>query len=316
MTEAERAPPCPACGATSAVATWIVTDKLDIARRPLTLSRCACGLVYQPRRFGDDELARWYAYMGHNPANFEETPFLRLRLARQLAPLARYRNGGRLLDVGCGGGLLLRVAERLGWTPYGTEISPTCATALRPLLGARLHEGDLATAPFEAGSFDVITLSEVIEHLPQPARLLGQARSLLRPGGALFLTTPNRAGLAGRILDDRWRVVGDEHLCYFTAPTLTAMLAREGFEVERVWSTGFDLRALRDVWPRHRATTPAPPAPATDAQPLRVKAPSSAAVLRARLLSSAIDVLNVVARTSGLGDGLRAIARRPASGTA
>ena len=54
----------------------------------------------------------------------------------------------RLLEVGCGGGLFVRSAIAAGWEVWGTEISPSCAAALRPLIGARLHQGTIETAPF------------------------------------------------------------------------------------------------------------------------------------------------------------------------
>ena len=106
--------------------------------------------------------------------------------------------GARALDVGCGGGLLSEALSRAGATVTGIDLAPGMVEV------ARLHaaeEGlnvDYRVAAAEelaadlAGSFDVITCMEMLEHVPQPARMLATLAALVRPGGALFVSTLNR----------------------------------------------------------------------------------------------------------------------------
>jgi 2-polyprenyl-6-hydroxyphenyl methylase/3-demethylubiquinone-9 3-methyltransferase len=106
--------------------------------------------------------------------------------------------GARALDVGCGGGLLSEALSRHGATVTGIDLAPGMVEV------ARLHaaeEGlvmDYRVAAAEelaadlAGSFDVITCMEMLEHVPQPAQMLATLAALVRPGGAVFVSTLNR----------------------------------------------------------------------------------------------------------------------------
>src|SRR6185312_7489679 len=106
--------------------------------------------------------------------------------------------GARALDVGCGGGLLSEALSRKGATVTGIDLAPGMVEV------ARLHaaeEGiavDYRMAAAEelaadmAGSFDVITCMEMLEHVPQPARMLATLGALARPGGSVFVSTLNR----------------------------------------------------------------------------------------------------------------------------
>jgi SAM-dependent methyltransferase len=94
---------------------------------------------------------------------------------------------------------------------------------------------------FEAGSFDVVTMIELLEHVPQPARFLSNATGWLRRGGLLYITTPNVRGLNGRILGLKWSIVSPpEHVVLWTAPALLRALAKAGLQVFRVRAEGFN----------------------------------------------------------------------------
>lgn len=294
--------PCPSCGAQRAVPALEPPSKADLEGAPLRIVRCvACGTLYQPRRFSSDVIARHYEYMGRpDPAG----PLLRRRLRRLLSPLERVRTHGRLLDVGCGIGGLLEVAAELGWTPFATEVSASCCAQLRPRLHDRLHEGELTGAPFAAGSFDAVVLVEVIEHLLDPRDYLAAAHKLLRPGGALLLTTPNVDGSSARLLGSRWRSFANEHLCYFGPRTLGALLERTGFRDVRIRCTGLDLASYRfALHPGH-----ASPGPATDRRP--GAAPAARPSLRDALVDLGLEAMNVPIAALRAGDTLKAIAYR------
>jgi 2-polyprenyl-3-methyl-5-hydroxy-6-metoxy-1,4-benzoquinol methylase len=219
-----------------------VEGKRDILGEPLELVRCvACSLTFQPKRFSEEQLANWYEYMGHNEANSVVSPLIHLRLASQVLQLASFRRNGRLLEIGCGGGPFLRAARDHGWEVYGTEISESCVALLRPWIGERLHQGSLEGAPWPTQHFDVVVMMEVIEHLEDPANVCRQARALLRPGGALYITTPNFRGVSARVFGDGWRTVADEHLQYYDVSSLTLLLERCGFRVERALFTNVDV---------------------------------------------------------------------------
>ena len=106
---------------------------------------------------------------------------------------------GRLLDVGVGRGELLRVALSQGWTAIGVEPSPSFAEYARLYSGAEIECRPVEECVFPSGSFDVVILAAVLEHLYHPDETLGAIAHALRPGGALFLDVPNERGLYFRV---------------------------------------------------------------------------------------------------------------------
>jgi SAM-dependent methyltransferase len=174
-----------------------------------------------------------------------------------------------------------------------------------------LHAGDLASAPFAPGHFDVIVALEVIEHLPDPGAYLRQVLRLLRPGGALLLTTPNIAGMSGRILGTRWRVVCDEHLTYFDASSLRRLLSEVGFHRVGIEFTGLDLAPL--VYAKKMVRRQAPAAQ----QQLRPSGPLSppgqvASRLKTRVADGMMEITNAALGLLRLGDSLKVLAVKPA----
>jgi SAM-dependent methyltransferase len=136
---------------------------------------------------------------------------------------------GTLLDLGGGTGEFTRVALDAGRDAYSYDISPEATAAARQLVGDRaLSE--------PATGFDVVTLWCVVAHLPEPRELLASLRTLLRPGGTLWLTTPNFAFQRryARLLAFVHRPLlfgsGDDHLWHFTAQSLRLLLESQGFD--------------------------------------------------------------------------------------
>lgn len=144
-----------------------------------------------------DQAADYSDY--YHDGNLEVPAFVERRLDEVVAGFDPYRGGGRWLDVGCGAGALMRAAARRGWTAVGTEVAAGAAEAVRAQ-GFHVHLGALHKLPLERGSFDVVSLVEVIEHVPEPAALMTDAARMIRPGGAVYLTTPHGRGLSARLL--------------------------------------------------------------------------------------------------------------------
>ena len=104
----------------------------------------------------------------------------------------------RILDIGCGGGLLTEALARHGAHVTGIDLAPAMVEVAR----LHAHESQLQIdyqvcsaeqfVPISRAPFDVITCMELIEHVPSPAQLLQAAAQLLRPGGHLFISTINR----------------------------------------------------------------------------------------------------------------------------
>jgi SAM-dependent methyltransferase len=135
----------------------------------------------------------------------------------------------RILDVGCGNGAFLELARRAGWQVAGVEPDPVAAARaaereieIRHRLDDWLHNGP---------AFDFATVSHVLEHVHEPPRLLETLFNLLRPGGGIFLETPNIESVGHSIYGRDWRgLEAPRHLVIFNRESLTNALSRSGFE--------------------------------------------------------------------------------------
>ena len=150
---------------------------------------------------------------------------------------------GHVVDVGAGLGFFVKEALEAGWRAEGWEMSPGAVAWGRGQIGiSALHAGRVEEAGLAPGSVDAITLWDVIEHLPDPVSLLRWAHETLRPGGLLFLQTPNvdfqlvRARLQRRLrgLSEEVSLLeASEHLNDFSVRSMRAALAKAGFERSR-----------------------------------------------------------------------------------
>ncbi|BCA54236.1 putative SAM-dependent methyltransferase [Nitrospira sp. KM1] len=163
-----------------------------------------------------------------------------------------WRGEGRVLDVGCGAGGNLRTLEEQGWRVAGIEISPVAAEHARALVTGPIHTGTLETAPFSAGSFDLVLMSHSLEHLPSPVDALGRVHRLLADGGLLIVVVPNEQSFEARLFG-RWWFHWDppRHFYHFNRRTLSDALAHAGFRVEKIRtgvSSTFFMASLERLW--------------------------------------------------------------------
>jgi SAM-dependent methyltransferase len=177
---------------------------------------------------------------GYDRLDDEPPPaFLDSILGDVIASFEPYRKTQRLLDVGYGAGGFLRVAKARGWTTHGVEVSGAAVEVGKKHGLGELHHGDFRTVSLEDSSFDVIIMAELIEHLPDPMSFLRRARTLLRPGGLLYMTTPHGRGLSGRVLGTSWSVLcPPEHLQLFSIASARRCVEEAGFGRSRVYTQG------------------------------------------------------------------------------
>lgn len=213
------------------------------AYRRAHLVRCRdCGLVFAGRRPSAAELADHYG--SYSRADYD-SPITRKRYRELLGSFERYRQTDRILDVGCGIGFFLEEARDCGWEAHGSEFEERAVEIVRAK-GLSCAQAPIGPDTFEPDSFDVVTAFEVVEHVSDPLVEAATIASALRPGGLLYLTTPNFGSLSRRLLRGRWSLVGyPEHLSYFTPSTLRSWLGRFGFVPVELTTTGISLARLR-----------------------------------------------------------------------
>ncbi len=175
-----------------------------------------------------------------------------LRYAAFHASLIQPRHvaSGRLLDVGCGNGRFVAWARLAGWDACGVERDPVSAAIARRLTGCRIHASlaELRAGLRASGTadavFDVITLNHVLEHLPEPAAMLAEIHSLLRPGGELHIGVPNWNSWTRRLFGSTWFALEpSRHLVMFTPRRLRRLVQDCGFTVESMTTSSLRERA-------------------------------------------------------------------------
>jgi 2-polyprenyl-3-methyl-5-hydroxy-6-metoxy-1,4-benzoquinol methylase len=182
-------------------------------------------------------LARRFGYeLRRLPSLVDFLPGLLWRIKLRLAHVPRFVPKGRLLDIGCAwGGYLWRMQE-LGWEVYGVELNGEAARFAREELGlANVRSGSFAELDFPDGSFDVVHMSMVLEHLHDPAEALRRISKLLRHDGQFILSVPDISGFEARLFKDKcYTLQVPQHLSHFSPETATRLLRQAGFVVEEI----------------------------------------------------------------------------------
>jgi 2-polyprenyl-3-methyl-5-hydroxy-6-metoxy-1,4-benzoquinol methylase len=236
-----RQRPCPTCGSADA--------HHELAKDHMQLVRCAaCDLVYVSPTFDAAHYREVYASLeyqeivrdlGIKSHDYRVERFGRERVALMAAHLHAARP--RYLDVGCSTGFVVEAARDAGWDAVGTDLNPSAVEFGRSRQ-LDLRTAALEDAGFEAGSFDAVSLFDVLEHLLNPVQTLRACARLLRPGGIVFLYVPNYDS-ASRLLmgKDAHFIWPTHHLNYYTPATIRDLMAREGLDTVYVATEGLDV---------------------------------------------------------------------------
>lgn len=144
---------------------------------------------------------------------------------------------GKLLDIGCANGFFLERVKAGGWEGFGLELNSAAAREARAK-GFTVYEGHLEKWGWELpeSAFDAVTMLEILEHVLDFRQALGFARRLLRDGGVLILSTPNRFGLPQFFVPGFFRKKAREHLWYFSRRSLALLLEQSHFQILKLQS--------------------------------------------------------------------------------
>jgi SAM-dependent methyltransferase len=230
-----------------------------------TLDEClSCGQIMQNPLPTAEQLSKGYSaeYAPYQPA-WKHAGWPVWKILRQLTTwrrarrLKRYGAGTRLLEVGCGGGDFLYAVNRAGWEVKAVEYSAGLADALRNELGFDVRAGDLTPGLWQDGSFDVVVMWSVLEHLRNPIEALMTASAYLKPGGVLLIQIPTRYGIKqGKEFQDLWALLDlPRHLSFFGKELLADLCERAGMKLTLfktpLWETAWCYYASVSNYARH-----------------------------------------------------------------
>lgn len=279
---------CPTCGAND-VAPELTKDHM-------TIVRCrSCDLVFTNPVFDERHYREMYGSteyqtimrdLGEQSHVYRVERFGAERVAlieQQLEPSA---GPVRYLDVGCSTGFVVEAARGRGWNATGIDLNPS-AIEFGKGRGLDLRVASLEDEPFEPGSFDAVSLFDVLEHLPAPAAVVQQCTRLLKPGGILFLYVPNYDSASRMLMHGEAHFIWPtHHLNYYTPTTIRDFLLRQGLDPAWLTTEGLDFADY--IWYRRE-----------------VLGKDTAQ------LEELLDTLQFLANAGAYGKNLRVIARRP-----
>jgi 2-polyprenyl-3-methyl-5-hydroxy-6-metoxy-1,4-benzoquinol methylase len=232
--------------------------------------RCRlCGLERIDPQPTDAELARiygshYYDAWGVAEAAEAVAAMKQATFRRVIGAAGELPQRAKVLDCGAATGFLMQTAAALGYDPYGVELSAHGAGAIAARFGAdHVFEGHLEEARFphlDARPFAAVFMCDYLEHVRDPAGVLRRAAALLQPGAPLVISTPRVGSVTQRCMGAGWTHYKTEHLYYFTADNLRALLAHSGFGQARhgpAWKTmTVDYLRHQLATYRHPALTP------------------------------------------------------------
>jgi SAM-dependent methyltransferase len=196
----------------------------------------ACSLVWIEPRPSSAELADNYEeYLPVDPGEIAAWDRMMKPVVDSSINVISGRTGcgmGRVLDIGCGFGFFLREMKNRGWQAEGVEISPAGSRYTRDMLNVPVHARPLEELELADDVFDVVTLFYVIEHVPDPIKLLAEVNRILKPGGLVLLRWPHSTPivkLLGRLSGKLDLYHTPYHLYDFSPATMNALLRRTGF---------------------------------------------------------------------------------------
>ena len=163
--------------------------------------RCRdCGIIFLSPQPTPEDLRRLYSAeyfeqdyrCGHTGSYFDDQTLAALVDDALLGRIQKRKHTGRFLEVGCAGGAFLDAARRRGYAVQGVEFSEDAAAFARKRFGLDVFTGDVLDTHFPDGSFDVVFMGDVIEHLRDPAKTLNEVHRIMATGGLLVLACPSQ----------------------------------------------------------------------------------------------------------------------------
>jgi SAM-dependent methyltransferase len=221
-------PICPVCDS--------VTSRTFVAVRDMITYKCrSCDTVYLFPPPTQETVDALYtdAYAGASTGYFTKVEKKLRRSRGRMRRLRAFVGSGRFLDIGCNGGFMVHAAQQLGFDPFGIDLDPIS------IAYAKTHYPDchFSITPVEqfattAEPFDLVYCSEVIEHVPAPRAFAAAIARLAKPGGYLYITTPDISHWRVPTDVTQWDAFGPpSHCVYFNPASLANLLKGAGFTV-------------------------------------------------------------------------------------
>ncbi len=215
------------------------TQIIQKADPPYQVVKCLnCGLVYTNPQPDQKDIEAHYKETYYRDWIDKQMTRRKRMWTKRLRDIRNIKKSGRLLDVGCGIGTFLNLAQDSGYAIRGTEISEYGSKYVKKQLNIEVFKGDVKEAQFPSDYFDIITLWHTLEHLPHPLSDLREIHRILAPTGLIVIAVPNVNNYITRFfyLIARRKSLKlfstdakEWHFYHFSLRTLRALMEKAGF---------------------------------------------------------------------------------------
>ncbi|MDF2438814.1 MAG: methyltransferase [Bacteroidota bacterium] len=224
---------CTVCGSSQVEIKFNLTPERQI------LCCLKCGVEFLFPQLNDTELHQLYSENYYKAwgisGNSENESTKQMKIATfqlRLDLIKKYVSTGKILDVGCATGYFLEAAREGGYGPYGVELSEYSATIAKQKFGEeKIYNGTIETCKFADGMFDVIAMSDLIEHVRIPEQTLKKAAALLKDDGVIMIMTPDTKTVSNNLMGTKWTHYKLEHFFYFSHGSMCFLASLCGLEV-------------------------------------------------------------------------------------
>ncbi len=146
--------------------------------------------------------------------------------------LNKYKSTGYLLEVGCSFGFYLQTFEKNGYRTVGIDISSKAVEYITSRLGLNAVTGRFDTFKFNDNIYDIITMFDVIEHFPNPKKIIIRAKKILKKDGILIIQTPNFSSIMSKLTRLNWVwLLVPQHLFLYSINPIKYLLVKNGFKI-------------------------------------------------------------------------------------
>ncbi|MDP3997092.1 MAG: bifunctional glycosyltransferase/class I SAM-dependent methyltransferase [bacterium] len=211
---------------------------IEDTNKQLPIYRCpSCSHGFTPLNNSFEQLSHLYKYAPLDTVYLSEKVTRQKTARKILSRISANKKPGHLLDIGAGPGFFLNEAKKQGWRVTGIEPSIASASYAEAEFGlTNIQTDNNALAKLDSASFDVIAMLDVIEHHPEPQKLISQAARLLKPDGLFVLTTPRFDSLLAKMMGRSWYCIFPSHLHYFSRKSLAVLLKKHNLSIIKATS--------------------------------------------------------------------------------
>lgn len=257
MTESVHYTHCPVCGSQQINPLLTVKDH-SVSGEDFAIWQCAdCTLRFTQDVPTEAAIAPYYKspdYISHTNTSqgfinnaYQKVRKYTLKIKADLIKKYTGKKAGKLLDVGAGTGAFLQYMFKAGWKVRGIEPDADARNVATETFGLELEEA-AALQQLPQGSFDAITLWHVLEHVHSLHEYMGILKSLLQPGGKLFIAVPNYRSFDADAYRLNWAAYDvPRHLYHFSPKSMEVLMQRNGFKIiakKPMWFDAFYISLL------------------------------------------------------------------------